>query len=349
MNKLEESIEFQKINHSEFEEICFELLMKLGFSGITWRKGAADDGRDIEAYRTIDNNLVEAYKDKFFIECKHFTGGVPPEKLYSKIAWADAEKPNHLVLILTSHLTNSARTWLERIEKDKSYKIHLIEGHQIKKLISQHDDLIKKYFLKNDSIELLNEIKKNWLIHNLVPSFSTWIYIFENLEMQVLTMTDKVFLYLIYYSNYSKMEELENRVYHGIEVESIITELEQEFLKNGREQASLLANLKDIDTLSDEGALVEQFDEEVHYDFMTTEMLINSKDRNNYRLAIYCFKRLKDNMAIELLMDHNSNFDFQIRLINPYTFEHYENAVRGLNFYKTEYEDRVIDSSLGMR
>ena len=126
----ESDIDFEKINPTEFEELCFDLLLKLGFHSLTWRQGGADSGRDIEAYLSLTNPLLGNYTEKWFIECKHHSGGVPVDKLTSKIAWADAEKPKHVAFMVTSYIANPAREWLNKIQNEKYYSIHLIEGKQ---------------------------------------------------------------------------------------------------------------------------------------------------------------------------------------------------------------------------
>ncbi len=115
----ESDINFKKISDTQFEELCFELLLRLGYKKLTWRQGSADNGRDIEGELLVNNSLIENYSEKWFFECKNYSKGVPPEKLYSKIAWADAEKPHHLTLLISSHLSNNSRTWLEKISKEK--------------------------------------------------------------------------------------------------------------------------------------------------------------------------------------------------------------------------------------
>lgn len=110
-----EEIDFSKIQDWEFEFICFELIQRNGFEKVTWRKKGADDGRDIEARLRIANPIIETFEEKWFFECKHYKKGVPPEELNSKIAWADSEKPQHLVFMISSHLTNACRNWLKLI------------------------------------------------------------------------------------------------------------------------------------------------------------------------------------------------------------------------------------------
>ena len=101
----EQDIDFQTITDRRFEELCFDLLLRLGFKGLTWRQGGADSGRDIEGRFHTTNPLTDNYDEKWFVECKRWTVGVPITELDTKIAWADAERPKHLVIIVSSHIT----------------------------------------------------------------------------------------------------------------------------------------------------------------------------------------------------------------------------------------------------
>ena len=131
----EDDIDFLKLSDSDFEEVCFDLLLRLGYKSLVWRLGGADNGRDIEGQFAVSNSLTGTYDEKWFFECKRYEAGIPPEQMNSKFAWADAEKPKHLVFLVSSYLTNNARTWLEKISADKAYKVHLVEGKQLKLLL----------------------------------------------------------------------------------------------------------------------------------------------------------------------------------------------------------------------
>lgn len=116
-------IKFEEITPRGFENLCYDLLIKFNFHNLIWREGGADNGRDIEAnYNFI--NPIKKIETKWFFECKHYnSGGVPPNDINSKITWADAENPDYLVFVLSSYLTNGARTWLEKIESKKNIKL----------------------------------------------------------------------------------------------------------------------------------------------------------------------------------------------------------------------------------
>ena len=140
-----EDINFENITSREFENLCYDLLVKYNFHELIWREGGADSGRDIEAKISIET-MLNIKDSKWFFECKHYTsGGVPPDELNSKIAWADAEQPDYLVLFISSYLTNGARAWLEKIIPQKHYIITIIEGEDLKNRLIKYPELIERY------------------------------------------------------------------------------------------------------------------------------------------------------------------------------------------------------------
>jgi len=189
----EHDIDFLALSSKRFEELCFDLLLRLGFKGLTWRQGGADSGRDIEGRFALTNPLIESYDERWFFECKRYSDGVPVTEFNSKIAWADAERPKHLVIIVSSYVSNSTREWLEKTTLQKAYVIHLIEGKKLKKLLLPFPELISEYFMDKYS-KLLHDAQKNWLVHNLLPEPATLCVLSANLDATKLTGEELVFL-----------------------------------------------------------------------------------------------------------------------------------------------------------
>lgn len=193
----EDDISFERITPREFEELCFDIVLRMGYQSLIWRQGGADNGRDIEGKYVVNNQLVGPVEEKWFFECKHYTNGVPVEQVVTKVAWADAEKPNHLVIFVSSYLSNNARQWLEKIESDKHYMIHVIENKSIKTMVvNSFPELIDKYFV-NRYEKLLLETSKNWIIHDLLPDVKLLELFVNKLDLERLTINEIAFLWCV--------------------------------------------------------------------------------------------------------------------------------------------------------
>jgi hypothetical protein len=202
----ENDIDYKLLDENIFEELCFDLIIKMNYKNVIWKQGSADNGRDIEAMYEVHNPLVE-YSEKWFFECKYYTNGVPPEKLNSKIAWADAEGIDHLVFIVSSHITNNGYVWLDKMREKSSYQIHVIDGAKLKKILVNYTDIISKYFL-NSYRKILKEMKNNWVIHNLFPSAKQVLYVLDNIDISELKTNDLGFVVFMFCKLNREFEEL---------------------------------------------------------------------------------------------------------------------------------------------
>ena len=69
-----------------------------------------------------------------------------PTPLNEAISWADAERPQHLLYILSTYPTNPARRWLEDTQAQKAYGIHVLAGKDLAEQVAQFPDLVERYF-----------------------------------------------------------------------------------------------------------------------------------------------------------------------------------------------------------
>jgi len=200
-----EDIAFDQISPSEFERICYELLLKYGFTELTWRQGGADNGRDIEGY-LVFNNQLNQQKTKWFFECKRYASGINVDDLSSKVAWADAEKPDYLVFFLTSYLTTQTKGWLEKIRKDKFYRIIVFEGEELKNRLIEFPDLIEAFFSIGSYEKLFAEVKHHWFGYSVEPSYEILKLLAEYLNPSNLTINEIGFLFISLYKQYRYFE-----------------------------------------------------------------------------------------------------------------------------------------------
>lgn len=145
----------EKLTPTEFEELCYELLVELGAIEISWRKGAlgdaspADQGRDIECKFSIKAPDGESRVERWFVECKHHTRAVPAEKLMNAITWAAAEQPDVLLIACSGFISNPAKEHLEAyVRKNRlGYKLRTWENKDIERHVMTRPRLRNKFKL----------------------------------------------------------------------------------------------------------------------------------------------------------------------------------------------------------
>lgn len=152
MNKLS----FDDFDETEFEEFCFGLLGELGFVNIDWRKGTglssspADRGRDIVA--ELERTDVDGTKhmETWFVDCKHYKRGVPPEKIQSLLAWSNAERPHTTLVIASNFLSNPCKDYLKDYEEKNKppYRIKYWERPTLERITEGRDEFLRSVLFR---------------------------------------------------------------------------------------------------------------------------------------------------------------------------------------------------------
>jgi hypothetical protein len=143
------------LNETNFEELCFELLGELGFINIDWRKGTAlssspaDRGRDIVAQ--LERTDIDGTKhlETWFVDCKHYKRGVPPERLQSLLSWANAERPDVALVTASGFLSNPAKDYIRDYELNNKppFRIKYWERPTLERIATGYEELIRRYLL----------------------------------------------------------------------------------------------------------------------------------------------------------------------------------------------------------
>ena len=239
----------------------------------------------------------------------------------SKIAWADAEKPKHLVFFISSYLTNSAREWLRKVEPEKHYKVHRIEGKQLKQLVLKFPKLISKYFL-DEYAKLIAESRKNWLVHDLLPEPHTLNVLSKNMDTTRLSITDMAFVYC---SAFIRNEEVSKWCEDNDPFSFDF--LFQPLRRGSNSEANVLSTYKDIELIQEvSGVNVWAI---AYKKSLAADIAVELNERP--RKALYLFVRGDfEDEGLEVLIEAISDFPTRIRYIPSNAFKELEIAKKTL-------------------
>ena len=161
-----------------FENLCYDLISKMGFSKIIWRAGSqADEGRDIEATLIIPDPIEDQRIEKWYIECKNYSRAISVSNIETKISWCDANKPTTFLIITNSFLSNQTKKWIKSITKDKVYRITYMERPKLEEEIQKHQEIFNRYFPSVFDIEI--EKPYLYLLDNDIIYFKKGIELFQ--------------------------------------------------------------------------------------------------------------------------------------------------------------------------
>jgi hypothetical protein len=141
------------LTETQFEEFCYDLLAELGFTNMSWRKGTglssspSDRGRDIECQLIREDVDGDTILETWFVECKHYKQGVPPDAIHGALSWATSERPDKLLIIASNFLSNPTKDYLTDYQRNNrpSFKIKCWERPCLEKLSLEKLDLLRKY------------------------------------------------------------------------------------------------------------------------------------------------------------------------------------------------------------
>jgi len=159
------AVGFDSLSPTDFEEFCFDLLSEVGFVNVDWRKGTplksspADRGRDIVAHLEREDVDGHKYAEKWFVDCKHYKRGVPPEALQGTTTWAQAERPSTVLFIASGYLTNGAKDWIAEYERSRPpFRIRIWEMPQLRRLLVNHMDVAFNHDVYTSSLRRVSDI-----------------------------------------------------------------------------------------------------------------------------------------------------------------------------------------------
>jgi hypothetical protein len=152
---MSKTITFDELSSTHFEEFSADLLHACGFTNIDWRKGTglasspADGGRDIVGDHLRTDPDGSQHFERWFVDCKHFKRGVPPKELQNLLAWAEAERPDVALFMVSNFLSNPAKDFLETYRKNNKppFKIRYWEKPQLTRMLRGKIALQRKYNL----------------------------------------------------------------------------------------------------------------------------------------------------------------------------------------------------------
>jgi hypothetical protein len=159
------AIKFDALSPTDFEEFCFDLISASGFSNVDWRKGTpknsspSDRGRDIVAELERVDVDGHTYRERWFIDCKHYERGVPPEALQGTITWAQAERPDTVLFIASGFFSNGAKDWIAQFQDTRPpFRVRTWEAPQLRRIVADHLDVAFRHNVEISSLRRVADI-----------------------------------------------------------------------------------------------------------------------------------------------------------------------------------------------
>lgn len=119
-------MDINSLSGIEFENVCQQLIEKMGFS-VETTKASGDGGIDLIAY-----NHEPVLSGKYIIQCKRYSGSVGEPIIRDLYGVITSERANKGILMTTGHFTKSAISFAE------GKQIELIDGAKLNGLLIKY-------------------------------------------------------------------------------------------------------------------------------------------------------------------------------------------------------------------
>lgn len=164
------SIPFANLKSRDLEEVVFWLLDSMGARDLEWRTGgkgggAADGGRDLEAFFYVPGPDGDMEPQRWWIECKGRKGTVEASEVKEAVN-NSTSKQNLAYLVIATNTTysNPTRDWVKDWQKSHPLpRVKLWDHETLERLLSKHPNVVLRLFSEALSPEgLLMAVEKRF-------------------------------------------------------------------------------------------------------------------------------------------------------------------------------------------
>jgi len=157
-----------KLEPRDFENLAFDLLQSAGLRNMVWRTPGADGGRDIEGHFLLNDLSGAITVQKWYVECKRYSSAVDWPTLWGKIAYADNQEADYLLLVTNNNPSPQCETQLSAWNAQRRrVQVRVWRGYEIEKILEGYPAVAAKYGLRDkptpidvEFFPLLTEVTK---------------------------------------------------------------------------------------------------------------------------------------------------------------------------------------------
>ena len=184
---------FSRLTPTQFEELCHDLIIKLGYKRVSWRKGSSgehspsDGSRDIEAYWVTEDPDGVGDEQLWLIDAKHVTTshGLNRAKVADFLSLGSTFPQAKLLVMTSGYVSNSLRDEFALINS-RGTSVRVWERHRIIEFVTRYHELLHKYNLSEhlDFLMQFHPLHVTWMRE--VPIVSEkMIDIFSKFGMEI--------------------------------------------------------------------------------------------------------------------------------------------------------------------
>ena len=138
---------------TQLENLTFDLLQLLGLRNCVWRTPGRDGGRDIQGDSIESDFSGYTRSESWYVDCKRYATSVSWPIVWQKLAYAESNNADVLLIVTNSTLSPQAVDEVNRWNASrKKPTVRFWNGTELEKRISIFPELLVKYGLSTDPV-----------------------------------------------------------------------------------------------------------------------------------------------------------------------------------------------------
>src|SRR5438876_5270353 len=109
----------KQLQPRDFENLIYDLLVLRGMRNLRWRTPGTDAGRDIEGDFDARDFSGDIRSERWYVECKRHALTVDWPVVYGKLAYADSQQADFLLVCTTGSLSPQCKDEIARHERNR--------------------------------------------------------------------------------------------------------------------------------------------------------------------------------------------------------------------------------------
>jgi hypothetical protein len=167
------------LSPTEFENLTYDLAQASGLRNLVWRTPGADGGRDIEGIAHLRDLTGHFSTQRWYVECKRYSASVDWPTVWKKIAYADVQGADVLLLCTNSNPSPDCESEIAKWNNDRRRPlIRVWRGYELAALLLEHNDIAIAYGLSG----VLSPSVETHKIHGVIGRILQAAYVTHTFE-----------------------------------------------------------------------------------------------------------------------------------------------------------------------
>ena len=138
---------------AQLESLTFDLLQLLGLRNCVWRTPGRDGGRDIQGDSIESDFSGYTRTESWYVDCKRYASSVSWPIVWEKLAYAESNSADVLLIVTNSTLSPQAVDEVNRWNTSrKSPSVRFWNGTELEKRLRIFPEILVKYSLTNNPV-----------------------------------------------------------------------------------------------------------------------------------------------------------------------------------------------------